>query len=521
MKNKIKYIILGSLLFSASGIAPKVFAQGDKSRTAAALDLTKDKSSWMQSANASGLIFEDHETYNDLNIGYKWNKGIFRRPQQGEKNNNLFINTEGAINLGKTYVWGKFAFTKEKVTGSDYNASIIDPYRGMPYYVADTNISDWKNQFYDLDFKVATPITKSLSIGLSGSYKAQLGAKQRDPRTENRLMYLDLKPGVTYAFNEHHHLGVNLEYFSLKEESNMTNINDYVDQTYYALYGLGTSVKGLGAGRTTNYEGNDVGGALQYFYSNCGVKFIMQGSINAKVEDANVSFSTPKKEGTVKDWVRTGMASLHLDRPKYLHMISVDFLSRSIDGIQYINQRDNTESLSGWMDLYSNIRSTYETNTLNAEYALYKKRGSEYTWNVHAALKYNRQNDEYIMPHSELKYENMIVAVGGKLNIKACDKLSKRVLLTADVNYSSNLSGIYKYGGANADSPIVTDFMQRDFNYLTSDSYGVRASAKYSQKIKENDSYQVYAGGTFNWTKARDYNYGHRTVAELNFGFIF
>ena len=33
----------------------------------------------------------------------------------------------------------------------------------------------------------------------------------------------------------------------------MSNVNSYVDQDYYILYGLGTAIKGIGSGVTSNY----------------------------------------------------------------------------------------------------------------------------------------------------------------------------------------------------------------------------------------------------------------------------
>ena len=40
-----------------------------------------------------------------------------------------------------------------------------------------------------------------------------------------------------------------------------------LDQDYYILYGLGTAIKGIGSGVTSNYIGDRFGGALQYNFS--------------------------------------------------------------------------------------------------------------------------------------------------------------------------------------------------------------------------------------------------------------
>ena len=75
-------------------------------------------------------------------------------------------------------------------------------------------------------------------------------------------------------------------------------------------------------------------------------------------------------------------------------------MHRMIDGIQYINQRDNTESQTGWMEMYSNVRSTYETKSAIFHYSLIRNRGEEYNWRVEALAYYENQEDKYLLPYS-------------------------------------------------------------------------------------------------------------------------
>ena len=42
---------------------------------------------------------------------------------------------------------------------------------GMPYYVADQHLSKWRNQYYDLKFRAATPLLGNhWALGLEGNY---------------------------------------------------------------------------------------------------------------------------------------------------------------------------------------------------------------------------------------------------------------------------------------------------------------------------------------------------------------
>ena len=129
-----------------------------------------------------------------------------------------------------------------------------------------------------------------------------MGAKQRDIRTENYFLQLTLRPGAVFLLNPRNRIGLNLEYFSLKEESNMGNVNVYIDQPYYKMYGLGKAIIGIGSGRTTNYIGNGLGGSIQYNHSGA-VDLLLSTGYTLKVEEATVFFFNLRKEGFVLDHI--------------------------------------------------------------------------------------------------------------------------------------------------------------------------------------------------------------------------
>lgn len=483
----------------------------------AALELLKAKRIWNETSNAAGLVFDNAPQYSEVSLGYNWLNGNFHRPQQGENESSVKVNAEGGMKLGKMNVWGLFSFSRDAINNANFNASIIDPFRGMPYYVADTNPSDWRNQHYKLQFKTAYPLFKSLSIGMEGEYRASLGAKQRDPRTENRQFTLILKPGIVYSLNDKQRIGINFEYYSSKEESSMSNINYQVDQTYYALYGLGTAIMGLGAGRTTNYVGNNFGGAIQYNYQG-DFNLLLEGKYNVKVEDVEISFTTPRDDSSVKDQIWNGKAMFYQENNNFLNSFTLQYTNRHIDGIQYITQRDNTSSYQGWMSLYSNVRSTYKTQDWLASYSLKAKRGNEYKWIANININYAKQNDIYLMPYSTMNYENLKFNAGGKINFRISDKQFKRFLLGAYFTYNTNLSGVYDYNGSHADYPIVTVLEQNDFNYLSSNYYGINISAVYSQKYSDKSKSNFYVKGLFNYMKTNASLYDHRTYAQVTLG---
>lgn len=488
----------------------------------AAMELLKQQKLWFHSRNASGAVFDDTRNYSNVQMSYRLESGNFHRPQEGQQYKSLNVSSEGFLNLKNAYVWGKFAFEQANTYDAGYNASIADPFRGMPYYVADSYLSNWRNQHYNLKFRASTPLYRNkFALGLEGRYVATIAAKQRDPRVDTRYYKLELVPGITYVIYPEHRLGVNFEYASIKEDSRMGQADVYTDQDYYELYGLGVAVKGIGSGRTTNYYGDQIGAGLQYNYSSRKVNLLFEGNYAMKVENVDISFENPKKDASVREQIVKTALSLHKMGNRFSHFIKVRYFYSQVDGIQYISLRDNSESQRGWIDLYHNIRSTYQRQTASVSYSFIKNKGNEYAWKVDADILYKKHADEYLLPGSTKESENLFFGLSGKLNLSIGDKLNRRLLISAKTGYNKNLSGHYQYGGVHTDYLTVTMLEVDDENYLTSDYYKAGLAATYSQQYSEDKRSNFFAKLSFDYVKTSDYDFKHRNHALLSVGVIF
>ena len=56
----------------------------DDIKQAAGVEITKAKSLWYNTNNASGMVFTPLENFNDVTVGYKSNSGDFKMSQSGE-----------------------------------------------------------------------------------------------------------------------------------------------------------------------------------------------------------------------------------------------------------------------------------------------------------------------------------------------------------------------------------------------------------------------------------------------------
>lgn len=498
-----------TILLAASG-SVALAQQKINSNAPAALELRQQRSLWEQSGNPAGLKLDGPYRFSRIQAGYEAYDGDFRRPQEGASGNRQIVETEGRILLDSFYVTGKFSYRRESIQDANFNASIIDPFRGMPYIIADANPSDWLQQHYNLQFRVATPFYGRWSWGLAGSYSASSGAKQRDVRTENNFYSLSVTPGVVYSISPKQHIGLNLRYANTKEEASMKNVNTYVDQTYYELLGLGTAVSNLGSGRTNNYEGDSWGGGIQYQYKG-QLNFLAHVNYLVEGEDLTVSYTLPRDGGSVirKSW-QAG-AAVQKESDKLLHSLGAQYYNRHIDGIQYVTQRDNSQAQQGWLSLAKYIRSTFKTQELGVKYSLTGKRGEEdYSWMADVSALYSKLNDEYILPYSYKQAENVLVTVGGKKNFLLSGDRESRLQVGVRAGLNRNLSGGYQYNGQHADYPTVTDLETNDWRYLASDFVRVELPVTYSVRIGEDRQRVLFVNAFGRYTKASSFGFDNR-----------
>ena len=485
----------------------------------ASMERMKMQRLWLGSQNAAGMVFDETTRFSSLDFGYALQDGDFHRPQEGEKESTISVSSEGFIPLENAFVWGSFSFKQRNLNDAGYNASITDPFRGMPYYVIDEHLSNWRNQYYDLRFRASTPlINDRWAIGVEGVYQASLAAKQRDPRVDTRYYNLRLTPGVSYQINPSHRIGLSLSYESIKEDSEMENKNNELSQTYYILYGLGYAVQGIGSGRTTNYYGDRFGVALQYNFQVPAWNVLIEGNYDVRAENVEQSFTSPKKDAGVMDKRFVLSAIANREGETYSQSLRATYTNRHIDGIQYVSQYDNTGSLSGWEVLDKSIRSTYDTQKATIHYDFLRNRGNEYAWKLEAGAEYEKQNDEYLLPNSIKSYEHLLFTLGGKKNFMVGNKLSKRLLVGIHGAYRKNLCGEYHYGGSHPDYISVTKLETSDHQYLTSNYRLLGASITYSQQLKESTQANFFVKASFDRVNTSDFGYNHRNHFSVSAG---
>ncbi len=468
MRNSKKIYWTGIILFTVfltrTGIAQETKA-GITNQ--ASIELLKAKSLWFNTSNCAGLSLEKMADYNNLLFDYNLSSGNFKRNSDGKEERNFGVSTEGGLNLGGGYVWGKFAYNNRKQTGTLYNTTMLDPSRGIPYFPVDKNLSDWVKQDYNLYMKVASkPLAEKIFLGLEAQYITSTGAKQVDPRSTSDFYTLNLKPGLAIKLNNQV-AGFNFFYERLNQESSTTNSNSQANQDVFVMKGLGNFytavVGGLQSLGKFVYDGNKVGGAVQYSLGSKSFQMLLNGKYSFGVEDVTSSPSKPKKEGSLKE--NSYEANLQMVASgKNLSKVELTYSDNKNSGIEYVQVLDNSFNVQSWITTFKSIRSTFATRNMGLKYDFFRGNDFEYKWRAGLNLNYLNKEDAYILPASVMNIEDLLLGINAKANLNL--NTTGRILAGLSLDYKANLDGKYVYGGADPGSHIITNYMTPDFNYL-------------------------------------------------------
>lgn len=516
---------ISTVALAAALTIPCALAQG---YSPASIELLKEQRLWFHSANAAGATLDDTRNYTDISLDYSEQQGDYHRPQQGDQVSNAGVDCEGFMNLGSALVWGEFSFKQLNVNRSMMNASIADPYRGMPFFYGDDKESNWRNQNYRMKFRASTPLlSDKWAIGIEGTYKATIVAKQLDPRVDSRYFELGLNPSAVWAINKSNSLGATFEYTALKEDSRMSLVNASIAQTYYLFYGLGMAEKVLDYGRSSDYHGHRLGGELQYGFNQGNLNTLLTVGYGRRVENienlkySETSVTVPENKASVKSNELSASLQVQLKGDKWHNHLNLAGSFNQLKGIKDINTYVADETNPGWELVTRDVRSKYDSYNFGADYSLLNMRdASEYAWRADASLTWNKNHDVYYLPEASRKVSNFYASLGGKYNFAMGEKLNRRLLVGASYGYLKNLSAGYCYSDMMPDSPAIT-LEEEDLRALSANAWNLAASVTYSQAIKADNRMNAYARAEINYVKATTNDFSHRRYINFAVGFTF
>ena len=514
------YLLLSLIGLSVASVA----SAQDSSVRQPEIEMNLSRALWFNSSNVAGMSIAPLTRYSIVDFGYNGENGDFKMSQQGDKESAVGFSTHGSANVGKTYLWGNFEYRNIVEDGTKYLTNLYDPTREMPYYVADGVESKFKKQSYTLGVKAAFPqLWGFVTPGCELEYNTNTGAKQRDPRSVTYYLTVKAAPSFVFELSEKHHAGFGVNYEYLYERSTFNRSDTEIDYPVYIMRGLGNYTSGVVSGSvgvgTFFYKGNKIGGSIQYGYNNRdGMAALLDAGYSYKVEDA---FQTPTKKQTMgstkqKAWY----ADLQLvdENAENMDKTHISYKERYTDGIEYIQELDQSFDVAEWITLAKYVRSKYEYKALDINYEYYIKSGSSYKWMFGANFLYSYKFDEYLLPEASFKAENDFGEVIAKRNfILGSGKSS--LLAGLNLGYNENLKGDYQYSGAYSDSETVTEMYKNDIMFLSSDYLTVGGEVTYSTLVSKNTS--LFLKGALKYYAPVESDFNKRIYSNISFGITF
>lgn len=447
--------------------------------------------------NASSLFLGSMKNYSDVNVSYEFSKGNFHRPQQAQSYNNYLFSAEGAITMGKFYVIGGFNF-KEAFEKDVRFTSILNPYRGTPYIIADSTGGNWKKQTYDMWAKMASPVYFQLiSFGLEGGLAVGRGAKSIDPRPQANSNSIQVAPSFTLAQGKHS-IGMDFTYRRFRENSNMILYDTGNPQKIYLLKGMGQYTYDVFSTneRERQYDGDGFGGGAQYGYRSDRLSIFLDGTYENYLENANdIENDKPRQRGRLYE--TTWKGQLHADFFNELHTVKQTLFAGYYDtkrsGREIIQVFNSSSEVNAWVtSSEAPCRSVASQKEWRAGYNLYLFDGqaNSYKWKFSLNEKLEEYTDEYAVMNSFLKFNSCTTILNAVRNFN----IKKSQLLQIDVQGSSrSLRNVQKQytPRETEDKTIENGLVNSDAMILTQDYGQLQASILYGYNLKNKNCLYV------------------------------
>ena len=496
-------------LFLLAFIPCMLPAQGTDDRTSLAVN--ELGAVWSPSSNAAGLVLSPYRTFNVLDLSYSWQGGSYRPMQTGTDASLVRFDTQGARQIGKVQVWGRFRYSNISDKGSSYNTLLYDPFdERFMYTAADTVAGTWKKQSYEMQFKAAVPVTGNLAAGIHVMYTDRIAAGQVDPRAESYHYSIMVKPALAWrgGFGS---IGLSGLYTNTFERSTPSISNSQVNQKVFLLKGLGNwvgeQVGGGGLG-TMYFRCNTWGGAIQYAYEGAWTLF-SEFSWAHHGARTSESPTQPKLHGkTVRDeFMFTAGARYGGDG--ILHRISAEASLSLTNGIEPTVIWNTSEGI--WEVMSELEQCHLRTASASLEYHGYKTEGSGYKVHWYAALGFEDKADTYSSPASVYSYDNIPVLAGAEGRFAAGPG---SLVLGASVRGSKNIQAVYSYSGHRAGTAPVRELYPHNLAVASADRVQLSLSAEYAFPVSKGTNLAFCLEGAGTGALCTDFGTLYRICAN-------
>lgn len=475
---------------------------------------------WLQSDNAAGLSLIPDLFPADLKLGFNLSNGDYHSVFQGETMQNYYLSSRSFRKINKTYIYGSFNYRKGLEKGLNFS-NLNNPSMNYPYLLADTIGNDtYDREFFTLEGIISSPLTNQLEWGMKFNYEVGVAAQNRDPRPENKVLKLNVSPGLLYK-SGNYKVGVNLNYEYYNEDIDISVIEKNVQYTIFQLHGLGTSTYHASTSFYRLYQQHQLGGGLQLDYSAGSFSNLLHSNLDylrQTIDDGRAAgtanWSYIKNDALMEgiNWNLTDIASFVHGRKTHQVKTSLQIDSRlGTEFIQRLEKVGETD-LERWLT-YGKEQKYYSVRTEASMFyqLMGKNESGQMNSLLDAGVKYSAFEEKYYLPNLDQHYSNLLFSIT-YLKMVALPKAV--ISVEVSFRYQLNLKG-----EQNIDftKPLAQKILIPEFNYLNDDYLSPGIALSYQIPLKKIFN-KYFIKSDFDWYHSSGHD---RTMFSFSTGIIF
>ncbi len=497
-------------------IVNNAFGQDSISHTIQHLPLLSIQNIVLKTGNPTALISSPIRSFGNAEAGINHTKGNFKPVFLGKEQLDYNVEASKYFTLDNAIIKGQFTYSKG--THKDvYYTNIDNAYRLTPYLFVDTlDQGNVTAERYNLQIEWATKVSNKISFGTLIDYKVSLSAQDRDPRAENKVGQIKIKPGAIINLNKLK-LGYDIFYQYYNEDINIITINKNTTHTLYALSGLGTFSAHEASSFNRLYKQHKWGGSIQLI----GHKNLFWLSAHKFIETVDdgrkegiASWSAIKNDSELNGYhyqvnniyrIKTNGGTHHIGASgKWTQTIGTEIL-------QKFEEHDNYNT-SQWKTYNKEDKYKNEIYQINLSYQFAQLNKQERIKQILSFdSKYCNHSENYYIPNAHINYINLNTKVN---YLKILYLGNNELSMEASVTYNKNLNRDISLA---KNSVISSKIIIPNYQFYTANYWTSSVNLKYSAQPSFLQN-TVYIKGEFSYLSASSGVFKGKTRTILNMG---
>ncbi|MEG1585720.1 MAG: hypothetical protein RR346_02475 [Bacteroidales bacterium] len=466
----------------------------------------------LQSGIVSDISFAKIQSFSSLQLNYTGEYGDYHLVQEAGKISKYGFYAEGALPVKQVYLSGGFRFSQDDKKEIRFT-SLLDPFRGTPYQLADSTRSNWKIQNYNMWAKLASELIKNrLSAGLGITLDVARGAKMIDPRPRTNNSNITLQPALTLLLGKHT-IGLGGNFVRFRELVDLMLYNSAEPQKIYVLKGIGQYTYDIFSitERERRYNGNGAGAMMSYGFTNNHVCLLAEANyLNYSEEVSDIEYSKPRLRGRYyKDQYQLKVNAQY-KKDRILHILKLTYTESDHSGREIIqifnsdpnvnNWQTDSEAPARWKNKEKFICGSYDWMLIN--------KNKEYIpAGIRLGINYHQVKETYQVMNTFRSYKQMEYELRPFYNWNFKHHHMARFSLTAAISQILNYKSAYKE--READNPTIQNMLimpdnkiinqntqmygaEMGYGYVFHSGSTLLLTGKYRYLFSENHFYRHY-----------------------------